>query len=107
MHGAGPGVRYYLMRSNVFFEGALLVSRIGYHNLFPGDGKYTVNETSDWRPTARVSIGWEGWVSANWGVGIACEGLVGRLPSRVRPTDESGPSYTVKGLSLLLSASFN
>ncbi len=107
LHGVGPGVRYYLMRSNVFFEGALLVSRIGYHNGFAGDEKYGVNETSDWRPTARASIGWEGWVSANWGLGIACEGLLGRLPSRLRPTDESGPSYTVKGLSLLLSASFN
>jgi hypothetical protein len=107
LHGVGPGVRYYLPPFNVFFEGALLVSRIGYHDNFPGDGKYGVNETSDWRPTARASVGWEGWVSASWGLGIACEGLIGRLPSRLRPTDDSGPSYTVKGLSLLLSASFN
>ena len=107
LHGVGPGVRYYLSPFNVFVEGALPISRIGFHNNVPGDGRYGTNETSAWRPMARASIGWEGWVSANWGLGVACEALLGRLPSRQRPTDDPGPSYTVKGLSLLLSASFN
>jgi len=107
VHGVGPGVRYYLSSFNVFVEGALPVSRIGFHNRDAGDDRYGTNEISDWRPMPRAAIGWEGWVSANWGLGVAAEGLLGRAPSKIRPNSESGPSFTVKGLSLNLSATYN
>jgi hypothetical protein len=107
LHGLGPGARYYLMPFNVFFEGALLISRLGYHNTFPGDGRYGLNQTSDLRPIARATIGWERWIAANWGLGVAGEALFGWLPPHQPSGYDPSPSYKVKGLSLLLSASFN
>jgi hypothetical protein len=107
LHGLGPGVRYYLP-FNVFFDGAVLISRLGYHNTFPADGRYGLNQTSDLRPVGRAAIGWEGWVAANWGLGVAAEGLFGWLPPHQGPgNNDPVPSYKLKGLSLLVSASFN
>jgi hypothetical protein len=60
VHRVGPGVRYYLSSFNIFVEGALPVSRIGFHNRDAGDDRYGTNEISDWRPMPRAAIGWEG-----------------------------------------------
>jgi hypothetical protein len=107
LRGVGPGVRYYVMPVNFFFEGAALVSRVDYHDTFPADTRYGINQTSEWRPVWRAAVGREWWIAANWGLGLACQAFYGSLPSKLPSTGESADSYKVKGLSLVLAASFN
>lgn len=94
--GLGPGGKYYLMPWNAFISGSLLlVGRLSQRN----DGDWRTGNASQIKSTriaGRASLGKEWWVSANWGIGVAGEVLVGRLTDR-----------TMIGYSLLLSASFN
>jgi hypothetical protein len=99
--GIGPGVRYYLMPSNVFASCSLLVSELGYRDEEPSDFRYGTNVGSQWGFTGRLSLGKEVWVSSNWGLGVAGELLLGRM------TESGDRSFTVKALSVLASASFN
>jgi hypothetical protein len=104
--GFGPGVKYYLPW-NIFVSGSLLISRFHADGGSPGDTRYGYTDTSQWGLAGRFSAGKEWWVSANWGVGIAVEGFVGRMAATLEPWEEDEYSYTVKGFSLLASASFN
>jgi len=100
--GVGPGLKYYLMPVNIFLSSSLLVSQFTAHNSTPGDWRYGLNLVSDWGITGRFSLGKEWWISSNWGLGIAGEIVLGRMGG-----GDEGGSYSVKGLSLLASASFN
>lgn len=101
-YGFGPGLRYYLMPANVFLSGALLMSRVAPLNSTPGDSIYGVDRTSRWGATGQVSVGKEWWVLGDLGVGLAAEFAYGKMPGT-----DNWLTYTVKGLSLLASFSFN
>jgi hypothetical protein len=100
--GFGPGLKYYLMPANVFVASSVLVSQLTIHNSESGDSRYGINRHSQWGIMGRFSLGKEFWASGNWGLGVAGEALFGRLGG----TNGWG-SYSIKGLSLLASASFN
>jgi len=91
LKGFGAGLRYYLVPSNIFLSSSLLLSKVSYLNT-----RYGASTTSPGGYTGQFSIGKEWWISSAWGVGIAVEGLLGRMER-----------YKVKGFSLLASASFN
>ena len=91
LNGFGPGLTYYLVPRNIFLSSTLLLSKAGYLNTRFGN-----STTSPRGVTGRLSLGKEWWISGEWGLGFAVEGLLGRM-------DE----YKVKGFSLLASASFN
>ena len=105
--GLGPGVKYYLMPLDIFLSGSLLLSQFHTDGGSPGDARYGYTHTSQWGLAGRLSAGKEWWVSTNWGLGIAGEGFVGRMAAVLEPWDDHGYAYTVKGFSLLASASFN
>jgi hypothetical protein len=112
LQGFGPGLKYYLMPINIFFSGSLLLSRVSLQNGYGGDARVPliISETSPWGVTGRISAGKEWWVSADWGLGIAGEFLLGRMSGSDPIPTASGVGedrYTVKGFSLLASASFN
>jgi hypothetical protein len=112
LQGFGPGLKYYLMPINIFFSGSLLLSRVSLQNGYGGDARVPliISETSPWGVTGRISAGKEWWVSADWGLGIAGEFLLGRMSGSDPIPTASGVGedrYTVKGVSLLASASFN
>ena len=98
LQGFGPGLKYYRMPSNIFVAGSLLCARATMHNRYGGDYRVPTNisATSPWGVTALLSAGREWWISADWGLGIAGEFLLGRTAW-----------YTAAGGSLLVSASFN
>lgn len=100
--GLGPGVRYYLMPSNVFASCSLLVSELSYRDENPLDSRYGTSFVSSRGLTGRLSLGKELWISSNWGLGIAGELLLGRMGE----PDGDG-SWTARGLSVIASASFN
>jgi hypothetical protein len=95
--GFGPGAKYYLMPFNVFLSGSvLIVCQLTERN--NGDWR-TGNaswQSEDESIAGRFSVGKEWWVSANWGLGVAGEFVLGRVEG-----------HTVNAYALLLSASFN
>jgi hypothetical protein len=105
LHGVGAGARYYVVPANVFVAGSLLLSKLTFHDGEPADGKYGVSVASDWGLTGRISAGKEWWISGEWGLGVAGELLLGRVATS---QDTSlAASYAVRGVSLLVSATFN
>lgn len=104
--GFGPGVKRYLPW-NTFVSGSVLIARFHDDGGSPGDTRYGYSATSRWGWAGRLSAGKEWWVSANWGLGIAGEGFVGRMTKWPEAGDIREYTYTVKGFSLLASASFN
>lgn len=112
LQGFGPGLKYYLMPIDIFASGSLLVSRVSLQNGYAGDARVPliISETSPWGVTGRVSAGKEWWISADWGLGIAAEFLLGWMSGSTPLPTASGVGedrYMVKGFSLLASASFN
>jgi hypothetical protein len=105
LHGLGPGLRCYLVPVNLFLSGSLLLARLNSHDENPGDDTRGFNIVSDWSIMGRASIGKEWWLSANWGLGFDAGFLLGWLPEQGMIVGSR--SITVKGLSLLVSASFN
>lgn len=104
----GPGITYYVPGINAFASLSASLSQLGYRNGTPMDTRYGTNQTSDWGVTGRFSLGKEWWLSSNWGLGLAGEALFGRMGRPDEPWyDEYDRHYTVKGFSLLASASFN
>jgi hypothetical protein len=96
LRAIGPGVTYYVSPTNVFVSGSVSLAQISY-----GAGG-----TSNWGAMGRVVLGKEWWISGNWGLGLGGEVLLGRMGGR------SGyyipeSHFTAKGLSLLISVSFN
>jgi hypothetical protein len=98
----GPGVTYYLMPSNVFASCSLLVAQLGYRDATPLDWRYGTNIGSNWGLAGRWAVGKELWASSNWGLGIAGELVLGRM--RAPDVDST---LTIKGFSMIASASFN
>jgi hypothetical protein len=95
LQGVGPGLKYYFMPRNIFLSSTVLFTRMTYQNGSPGDERYGFRHVSPWGFMGRASLGKEWWVSPDWGLGLAAEAFVGRMDD------------TVKGVSLLVSASFN
>ena len=95
--GFGPGAKYYLMPFNIFLSGSvLIISQLTLRN----DGDWRTGngswQSEDENIAGRFSVGKEWWASANWGLGVAGEFVLGRVES-----------HTLNGYSLLISASFN
>jgi hypothetical protein len=104
----GPGATYYLNPSNVFASCSVSLAQASYRNGSPLDERYGTNETSHWGVSGRLALGKEWWISNNWGLGLAGELQLGRMGSRTEPWETNGAShFTVKGFSLLATASFN
>jgi hypothetical protein len=102
-YGFGPGLRYYLLPSNVFCSGSLLLSRVAWSNPPPGsEGTSSSTRTSGWGLTGRLSVGKGWWLLDKFGVGVATELGLGKMAG-----NGDWSTATVKQLSLLASVSFN
>jgi len=96
LQGAGAGAKYYFMPRNIFVSAAAIVTQVSLHNDAPSDPLFGAWEVSPWGFTGLLSAGKEWWLTSNWGLGFSVEGFLGRFSP-----------YSAKGLSLLISASFN
>lgn len=94
--GVGAGVAYYLMPSNVYFSGALMVTRISLRDA--DDRKIGETETGG---GIDLAIGKEWWVSANWGLGIAGHVMFASID------DADGSTYRATSTSIAFSATYN
>jgi len=102
-YGFGPGLRYYLLPSNVFFSGSLLLSRVARSYPPPGiEGTDASTRPSGWGPTGQISAGKSWRLLGKLGVGIAAELGLGKVAG-----NGDWSTSTVKELSLLASVSFN
>lgn len=106
LRAIGPGARYYLLPSNVYFSGSVSLAQLSYTDSDPS-GTSDAHATSKWGVLGRVSLGKEWWVSKHLGLGLGGEVLLGRMGGKYNDSDDVARfSHTVKGLSLLASASF-
>jgi hypothetical protein len=102
-YGFGPGLRYYLLPSNVFFSGSLLLSRLARSAPSPEiEGYSSSTRPSGWGPTGQISVGKSWQLLGKLGVGIAAELGLGKMAG-----NGDWSISTVKELSLLASVSFN
>jgi hypothetical protein len=102
-YGVGPGLRYYLLPTNVFFSGSLLLSRAARSYPPPGsEGADAATKPSGWGLMGRMSVGKAWWLLGDLGVGVAVELGLGKMAGN---GDWSATS--VKQLALLASVSFN
>jgi hypothetical protein len=102
-YGFGPGLRYYLLPTNVFFSGSVLLSRVAWSYPPPGiEGTEASTQPSGWGLTGHISVGKSWWLLGNLGVGIAAELGLGKMAG-----NGDWSTATVKELSLLASVSFN
>jgi hypothetical protein len=103
-YGLGPGLRYYLLPSNVFFSGSLLLSRVARTAPSPGgEGSSSSTRPSGWGLTGQISVGKAWWLLGDFGVGIATGLGLGKMAGN----GDWWSTTTVKELSLLASVSFN
>jgi hypothetical protein len=99
-NGFGPGLRYYLMPANVFLAGAFLFSWLARYPDFSSRGfSHTVSGRGS---TGSLSVGKEWWVLGDLGIGVAGEFTLGKLPGA-----DGWGTYTVRGLSVVASVSYN
>jgi hypothetical protein len=98
--GFGPGLRYYVMPANVFFSGALLLSKLSVDPAFPARG--FSSWTSDWGGTAQVAVGKEWWVLSDVGVGVAAMFAFGEVPAT-----DGWLTSRFGALSIVASVSYN
>ncbi len=94
--GLGPGVAYYIMPSNVYVAGTLMLTRVSQAS---PNGRVAL---SDWGPGLEGLVGKEWWVSDNWGLGVAAQIILARVGSKV----DDGAFGVVAG-GLLFSATYN
>lgn len=98
--GFGPGLRYYLMPANVFFSGALLLSKL---SVYPGFGSRGFDHwTSDWGGVGQVAVGKEWWVLSDVGLGVAAMFAYGKVPAT-----DGWLASTFDDLSIVASVSYN
>jgi len=98
LFGFGPGVAYYIEPVNLYLSGTLTFTEISF------------SDTNTAQPLDNTNlgigfsfmVGKEWWVSADWGVGVAAEFLVGTAKDRYFDA-----RWTSKGLGLVFSASYN
>lgn len=102
-YGFGPGLRYYLLPTNVFFSGSLLLSRVALSYPSPGsEGASAATYTSGRGLTGQISVGKAWWLLGDLGVGLAAEIGLGQMAGSDRWS-----TSTVRKLALLASVSFN
>ncbi len=94
-------------RPGVSFSLALLVAQLRFHDSDPADTFYGINESSKWRLVGRASVAKHWWIASGWQLGVAGEATLGRLAPELRPGVGSYPSYTVRGVAALISASYD
>jgi hypothetical protein len=97
--GGGPGVAYYFMPLNLYLSGTFLLQQVRLSD--PNDSNRSVDLTKTGFGFS-LMVGKEWWVSADWGVGVAAEFLVGTAKDRYFDA-----RWTSKGLGLVFSASYN
>jgi hypothetical protein len=101
--GVGPGLRYYLLPTNVFFSGSLLLSRAARSYPPPGsEGADAATQPSGWGLMGQVSVGKAWWLLGDLGVGVAAELGLGKMAG-----SHDWSTATVEELALLASVSFN
>jgi len=98
LYSVRPGLQHYVTSMRFFVAGSMSMAWLRYH----ADASDTEALKTYHRGfTARLSLGKEWGVSTHWGIGVAVEGMAGRMWT------EETPQYTTKGLALLTSASYN
>jgi hypothetical protein len=102
-YGVGPGLRYYLLPTNVFFSGSLLLSKAVRSYPSPGsEGATGAKKPSGWGLMGRMSVGKTWWLLGHLGVGAAAEVGLGKMAG-----NSDWSTVSVKQLALLASVSFN
>jgi hypothetical protein len=100
--GIGPGLAYYFDPSNFYLSGTVLFSKLNV-NSSNGDSL----AQSDWGITGEGQFGKEWWVSDNWGLGCAVQGMLGKMKDKATTGSTYTPTWTFSSFSLLFSATYN
>ena len=88
------------MPANVFLTGSFLFSKLAMYPEFSSRG--FSERTSNWGGTGSVSLGKEWWVLSDVGIGVAAKFTFGKIPG-----SDGWGTYTVTGISMVASVSFN
>ncbi|HJX51438.1 MAG TPA: hypothetical protein VJ801_01620, partial [Polyangia bacterium] len=103
--GLGPGVAYYFMPLNLYVSGTLLYqvwASKGFRRTANAASPAPV-DPSGWAGIGcSLMVGKEWWVSANWGLGVAAQLLLGE--STGSPADGH---WTAKALAIMFSSTYN
>jgi hypothetical protein len=92
--GVGIGMTYYVMPMNLYLGASIGVGRVAARD---GNGEVQ----SDPGGALDFLVGKEWWVSPNWGIGIAGQVVIVRVPSR------GDSDFITTGLGVLFSATYN
>jgi hypothetical protein len=98
LYSVGPGLKHYVTSMRFFVAGSISMAWLRYHADAADTDAFRTHHRGF---AARLSLGKEWGVSAHWGIGLAVEGMVGRMWT------EEVSQYTTKGLALLTTASYN
>lgn len=102
--GVGGGVAYYIMPANVLLSGSLLFSGV---QLSETEGDDSI-ELTEMGPGLNLTVGKEWWVSNEWGLGVAAQLLLARLPSSTQLfAPEARPTWQANALTIAFSATYN
>jgi hypothetical protein len=103
LSGAGPSVKYYLSRNDVYVTGSLLLSRVSFETDVSGYWN-EAEQSSHWGATARLAVGKEWQASPSWRVGLEGQALLGWMDY-----DPGRPDVivAVKGVSLAASVAYD
>lgn len=98
--GLGIGAAYYLP-TNVHFSGTISAAKV----FVSDDDSNTEDTTSDWGVVLSGIVGYEWWVSDNWGVGLGGQISLGSFPDETSAGEDA--SVGMFGVGLVGSATFN
>jgi hypothetical protein len=103
----GPGVAYYFMPINIYVSGSILLHKVNYDD---DNDSYDATDLSTFGFAGSLMVGKEWWVSRDWGLGLAMQGMLGTAKNRAQ-NDQSG--HLIEGrwnsmaFGLLMSATYN
>jgi hypothetical protein len=107
IQGIGPGVAYYFMPINIYVSGSILLHKVNYDD---DNDNYDATDLSTFGFAGNLMVGKEWWVSRDWGLGLAIQGMLGTAKNRAQ-NDQSG--HLIEGrwnsmaFGLLMSATYN
>jgi hypothetical protein len=97
--GFGPGVAYYFMPLNLYLSGTLLLQQVQLSDSNDSSNSVALTNTGI---GCSLMVGKEWWVSADWGIGVAAQLLLGSAKDHY-----SDARWTSRGVAIMFSSTYN
>jgi hypothetical protein len=102
--GLGGGLAYYVVPVNLYIAGALLMSQLQVSRQGNSDNSADVTDEG---MGLDLTVGKEWWVSSNWGLGLAAQFFVARMPDAGSNVTGQRVHWNAVATTLAFSATFN